>query len=212
MANVFAATPTENMTLVADAETEPQSVMNLPEDKTLLERIAAGDQSAVSECVDQYGGLVWTMARRMLPRESDAEDATQEIFIEIWEKADRFDPTKGNEATFIGVLTRRRLIDHLRRRSTARVAHLADVDPVEPNEMNIVETADEAQKAAQCFRKLSDRQQRVLSLSIYQGATHQAISDLLAVPLGTVKSFARRGLLQLRDCMKRNLLPGGAVE
>ena len=76
----------------------------------ILNRIAAGDPDAVQECLDQFGGLVWSLARRLTSSESDAEDAVQEIFVEIWRKAERYDPSIASESTFIAMLARRRLI------------------------------------------------------------------------------------------------------
>ena len=76
--------------------------------------MAAGDPLAVQECLDAYGGLVWSLARRMFQSRDDAEDAVQEIFVDIWRNADRFDPAQASETTFIAMIARRRLIDRLR--------------------------------------------------------------------------------------------------
>ena len=81
---------------------------------TLLQRIAKGDASAVQECMETYGNLVWSLARRYSESAADAEDATQEIFLDIWKSAGRFDPERGKETTFIATIARRRLIDRVR--------------------------------------------------------------------------------------------------
>ena len=81
---------------------------------SIFARIAGGDESAVKECMDAYGGLVWTLARRFTDSVADAEDASQEIFLEIWKSAGRYDPSMGKEATFIATIARRRLIDRMR--------------------------------------------------------------------------------------------------
>jgi len=81
----------------------------------LFERLAAGDQKAVAECLYRYGGLVWSMARHLSPNESDAEDAAQEIFTEVWQNAHRFNLAHASEAIFITVLARRRLIDRAKK-------------------------------------------------------------------------------------------------
>ena len=85
------------------------------EENVVLERVAAGDPVAVKECMDRFGGLVWTLARRALPTAQDAEDATQEIFTEIWLSADRYDQNRGSETVFVATIARRRLIDRLRK-------------------------------------------------------------------------------------------------
>ncbi len=81
---------------------------------TLLQRIAGGDRSAVAACIDTYSGLVWSLARRFLQNEADAEETVQEIFLELWEKAARFDPGVAGEVTFVSMIARRRLIDRRR--------------------------------------------------------------------------------------------------
>jgi RNA polymerase sigma-70 factor, ECF subfamily len=174
--------------------------------QTVLERIASGEQSALIECIDQYGGLIWTLANRFLASSADAEDVTQEIFIELWQKAYAFDSSLASEVTFVAMVARRRLIDHARRKTTVSTVPL-DAQTVEVEEqarVDQVELSDEAAKAKQCLNKLSADQRSVLTLSIQQGESHSRIAELMRMPLGTVKSFARRGLLQLRDCMKRN--------
>lgn len=178
---------------------------------TVLERIASGDASAVRDCLDQYGGLVWAIAKRLCRTTTDAEDATQEVFIELWQKADRFDVRQSSESTFIAMIARRRLIDRFRRDQaapeiTAMYDEMAELSL--PSRESSLELADEASKAAICMSRLSEIQQHVLSLSINHGASHSSISSRLKIPLGTVKSYARRALLQLRECMRRPAVAG----
>ena len=78
--------------------------------------VAGGDAGAVRECLDAYGGLVWSLARRLSPGEAEAEDAVQEIFIELWSKAGRYDEGRASETTFVAMIARRRLIDRWRQR------------------------------------------------------------------------------------------------
>jgi RNA polymerase sigma factor (sigma-70 family) len=150
------------------------------------------------------------MARRMSPTVADAEDAVQEIFLEVWQNAHRFNPTIASEATFITVLARRRLIDRSRKRNrsieTTSVEFVAD--PIaSDDESNAVDLGDEAVKAADCLQRLKEDQRTVLKMSIYEGIAHEKISKLLDKPLGTIKSLARRGLIQMRECMSRSLNP-----
>ena len=87
----------------------------------VLKRIAAGERAAVDECLKKYGGLVWSLARRMLRNQDDAEDAVQEIFVDVWKNAGRFDEAQASETTFIAMIARRRIIDRIRT-STRRIA------------------------------------------------------------------------------------------
>ena len=83
-------------------------------DLSILQRVAAGDSASVDECIARYGDIVWALARRSSPTRADAEDAVQEIFLEIWRSAGRYNPQVASEATFIGMISRRRLIDRFR--------------------------------------------------------------------------------------------------
>lgn len=179
--------------------------------RTILERVACGEDSAFAECIDQYGGLVWSLASRFLNSPSDAEDATQEIFFELWQKAHTFESTLASEVTFVAMVARRRLIDHSRRKAASNTVPFdAQSSLVEDKpRLDEAELSDEAAKANRCLEKLSIEQRKVLTLSIQQGESHGQIAELLRLPLGTVKSFARRGLLQLRDCMNRNAAVAG---
>jgi RNA polymerase sigma-70 factor (ECF subfamily) len=172
----------------------------------LLPRIAGGDQSAVQECIARYGGLVWTLARRRLASLEDAEDAVQEVFVDLWRSADRFDPLVAEEITFVAMITRRRVIDRLRRRAglpeTASIddAGAAEVaDPAGDVPMSRrLELGEEARVADEHLDQLQPDEQRVLRLAIYDSLSHSAIAARTGLPLGTVKSHIRRGLDSLR--------------
>jgi RNA polymerase sigma-70 factor (ECF subfamily) len=174
--------------------------------EAILKRIADGDTAAVQDCLKKYGGLVWSLARKMLRNSDDAEDAVQEIFVDVWKNAGKFDESKASETTFIAMIARRRLIDKIRY-STRRLSpdSLDDVllEPFTRADKTL-ETSIEAEQAAEAMRSLRPEQQQVLRLSIVQGMSHQEISDATGMPLGTVKTHARRGLLQVRELMGLN--------
>ena len=113
--------------------------------QAILERVAAGDTQAVDECMSTYRGLVWSLARRQLANHADAEDAVQEIFIEIWRNAARFDPAVASEQTFISMIARRRLIDrHRKRGRQLDTAPISEELPVAaPEEEDQVEHQEE---------------------------------------------------------------------
>lgn len=190
----------------------------LGEDDPWLPRVAKGEREAINACIEKYRGLVWSLARRVLGNRPEAEDAVQEVFIELWEKADRYDPSKGKEATFIAVLTRRRLIDRLRRRQArpdGRSAELTeaaapaspDAGPAFPAELS-----DEVSRINAAMAELKPPQPEVLRLTVCDGLTHQQVADRLEIPLGTVKSHARRGLIRLREALAAREKKGGADE
>ena len=170
---------------------------------SLLKRISNGDKTAVQDILKQYGGLVWSLAKRMSPTQEDAEDAVQEIFIDVWKNAARFDESQSGEATFISMIARRRLIDRLRH-SNRRLSPVSlEETLIEPGDAfdKKLQMSVEAQQAAEALRQLRPEQRQVLQLSIVQGMSHQEISDATGIPLGTVKTHARRGLMQVREIL-----------
>jgi len=171
--------------------------------KAILQRISEGDKTAVQDCLDTYGGLVWSLARRMLPNIDEAEDAVQDIFIDIWKNAERFDEKQASETTFVAMISRRRLIDRVRKSQRQVSADSLDDILIEPstNFHKNLQINVEAQQAAQELTKLRPEQRQVLQLSIYQGLSHQEISNVTGMPVGTVKTHARRGLLQIRESL-----------
>ncbi len=183
----------------------------------LLPRIAAGDQSAVPECLARYGGLVWTLARRRLGNAQDAEDAVQEVFVDLWRYADRFDPQVAEEITFVAMIARRRLIDGLRRRSRQPVTAPLDAAAmagaaVGSGEVGLgLELGEEARIAGEQLRGLRPEEQTVLRLSIYESLSHAAIAERTGLPLGTVKSHIRRGLDSLRRTLAARRGWGGTM-
>lgn len=167
-----------------------------------LERIANGDESAVREVIDEYGGLVWRLAKRYLgsvPAEID--DAVQEVFVEIWLAAKRFDPAKGTEAAFIATLAHRRLIDHQRKSLTRhRVQQASASEAKQDQPVSSLRSAVHQQVAlevAERFDELPEQERLALWLAVYRGMTHRQISEVTQTPIGTVKTRLRNGLIRL---------------
>lgn len=171
--------------------------------QAILNRIAAGDATAVQDCLKAYGGLVWSLARRMLRNAEDAEDVVQEVFVDVWKNAERFDPSQSSETTFVAMIARRRIIDRIRY-SQRRLApdSLEDIlnEPASRVDVSL-QTSVEAAEAAKALQTLRPEQQKVLQLSIVHGLSHQEISERTGMPLGTVKTHARRGILQAREVL-----------
>ena len=172
--------------------------------QTILERVASGDASAVDECLSQYGGLVWSLARRYHAGHADAEDAVQEIFIEIWRNAGRFDAQVAAESTFITMIARRRLIDRYRKHKRT-----IDTSPVDEQQIvssaeqpDHVEMREEADRAREAMRQLRPEERQVLELSVDRGMSQSQIAEFTELPLGTVKTHARRGMLRLRQLLE----------
>jgi len=166
----------------------------------VLPRIAAGDPAAVTNCIARYGGLVWALARRFLGNSPDTEDAVQDVFIELWKSAARFDPARSSEATYITMIARRRLIDRKRKAGRVPAQQALPDEPIGPPQERVrIEIEEEAAKAAAVLGELRDDEQRVIRMAVYEGLTHEEIAAATGFPVGTVKTHIRRGLIRVRE-------------
>jgi RNA polymerase sigma-70 factor (ECF subfamily) len=171
----------------------------------LLARIALGEQSAFKQCMDQYGSMIWGLARRLSPTPADAEDATQDVFLHLWKNAKHFDASRGSEAIFIATLARRTLITRFRGKQ--RQPREVSID--ELGEMNwepsVPAASDDhvaTRLATEALATLPPEQQRVIKLSVVLGLTQSEIANHTGLPLGTVKTLIRRGLILVREKLR----------
>ena len=169
-----------------------------PKSEALLTRIARGDADAVGACLERYGAMVWSVVSKAWKDFSTIEDLVQEIFIDVWKSAGRFDPERASEATFIATIARRRVIDRRRRVGRAPEQELIEEHEVsqEDGALALVDLGDEAQLAREALDELKPDQRRVILMSVVDGLTHSEIATETGIPLGTVKSHIRRGLDQ----------------
>lgn len=167
----------------------------------LLERVSSGDPEAAKLCVERYQGLVWTLARGFFSDSAEIEDAVQDVFIDLWKNAGRFDATRGKESTFVGLLTRRRLIDRLRKKTRRPDSASIEMEPVSDEETVDIRLSrsEDARAAKEILDTLPPQQRQAIELAVLHGYTHQEVSQRLDIPLGTVKAHVRRGLQRLRD-------------
>ena len=188
--------------------TTTDSMVNTKAEKqqNLLAEVASGDPKAFEELTKKYGNLIWSIARRYLSNQAEAEDAVQEIFLALWQSASRFDAKKGSEITFIATIARRRLIDGLRKNNKHKILQSIDdamSEDVFRQKSNLEKNA-ELSLAIGILETLEKKDQELLSLSIYQGYSHVEIAKLLNLPLGTVKTKIRRNLMKIREKIKRS--------
>jgi len=164
--------------------------------QTLLRRLAAGDQQALGEFYDLHAGLVNGLALRILRDASDAEDVVQEVFVQVWRQASRFDPSRGTPEAWLCTMARTRALDRLRRRASRRE---------EPEEAAPATTTTPGSAEAIAVRKalggLSADQRRALELAYYEGLTQSEIAERLGEPLGTVKTRIRTAMIRLREVL-----------
>jgi RNA polymerase sigma factor (sigma-70 family) len=180
---------------------------------SILARIANGDETAVQECINTYGNLVWSLAKKFTARADDAEDAVQEVFMEIWQNAGRYDSTRSAEITFISMLARRRLIDRLRKTYRQPVVQsIEDYIETAPNVFEKqIHTKIQARRTVRAIKTLRPEQRELVLLSIYEGMSHSEIASAKSMPLGTVKTHIRRGFDKVRAAMTVNKQQVAAV-
>lgn len=173
-------------------------------DHDALERMARGEHEAAAELYDRHGRLVYALALRILRDQGDAEDVVQEVFSQAWRQASRYQTSRGHVVAWLMNLTRSRAIDRLRSR---RVRPEPMVDDAMAREMpDLAQPVDEqlalsgqAAQIREAVEELSLLQRVAIELAFYEGLTHAEIADRLELPLGTVKTRIRQGLLKLKD-------------
>ncbi|MEM6279094.1 MAG: sigma-70 family RNA polymerase sigma factor [Verrucomicrobiota bacterium] len=166
--------------------------------------MALGEPEAMEQCIASYGGLVWSIARKYSRSHTDAEDLVQEIFTALWRSASRFDESAGSETTFIGVLARRRSIDWLRKQGRR-----PDFEPLSSHEFEMSTSSPRASAmidhgiVMNALEQLPSETQELFRFHFESGLSHSEIAKETGIPLGTVKTRLRSGLLELRNRMKR---------
>lgn len=173
-------------------------------EQTLVARMAAGDERALEEAYDQYAPLVFGITRRVTGDATSAADATQDVFVGLWQRPDGFDASRGSLRSYLAVVARRRAVDHVRRRGRSgrleeRLAATASVAP--PN----VEEAAAALVLGEKVRRAVDRlpaDQRVaIELAYFRGLTFVEVAEALGIPEGTAKSRLRLALARLATAL-----------
>jgi RNA polymerase sigma-70 factor (ECF subfamily) len=195
------------LSLTRDDSVRPARVVRSKAQPTasILARVAQGDAVAARECVDRFGDLVWSIARRYSRTAAEAEEAVAEIFADVWRSAVRFDPAQGAEILFVATIARRRLIDRMR-----HAARRDDMQSIAAQSLSWFDlgsgaASPEAQAAGRAVMQLRPELQRVLELAVLQGLDHSEIAEVLGLPLGTVKKMVHRGLIQVRELMSADL-------
>jgi RNA polymerase sigma-70 factor (ECF subfamily) len=170
---------------------------------SILHAASTGEPAAVRACIEHFSALVWSLARRHSPTRADAEDAVQEIFLDLWKSAERYDPSRGSETAFVAMIARRRLIDRSRSRTRTPATEpiAADLPSAPAYAFAGAELCVEARRAANAIADLRPEQRDVVMLAAVLGLTHEEIATARGLPLGTVKAYARRGLIRVREML-----------
>jgi RNA polymerase sigma-70 factor (ECF subfamily) len=176
-----------------------------PTDEDLMREVARGDQAAFATLFDRFSGPVFGVVRRVVRDPSQSEEVAQEVLVEVWRTATRFDPTRGSAQTWILTMAHRRAIDRVRseqasRDRTDRIGQ-RDQSRAFDEVAEEVEVRAEHQQVRESLSALTDLQREAVELAYYGGYTYREVSELLDTPLGTIKTRMRDGLIRLRDAM-----------
>ena len=171
----------------------------------LLGRAAARDQSALRALYERTSAKLFGICLRVLGSESEAQDALQEVYMTVWDKASRFDAGRASAMTWLSVLARNKAIDCLRARR-APVEGLEAADSVPDaglSALDVLEQAQDATKLEHCLGELEERARTMIRSAFFEGATYPELASRENVPLPTMKSWIRRGLMRLRGCLEQ---------
>ncbi|MFD3516487.1 sigma-70 family RNA polymerase sigma factor [Streptomyces sp. NPDC058657] len=176
-----------------------------PDLQELISRVARGDQDAFSRVYDLVSGPVLGLIRSVLRDPAQSEEVAQEVLVEVWRTAARFQPARGSGMTWVLTLAHRRAVDRVRsaQASTDREqrAALLDRTPAYDEVTEQVEARLEREQVRRCLRTLTELQRQSVTLAYYRGLAYREVAELLSVPLGTVKTRMRDGLIRMRDCL-----------
>ncbi|MEC5168973.1 sigma-70 family RNA polymerase sigma factor [Glaciihabitans sp. GrIS 2.15] len=186
-----------------DRSQDNDSLVKPATKETLLAQIAGGDQAAFGALYDEVSPRVFGLIRRLLVDHAQSEEVTQEVFLEIWQNASRYEPSKGGASTWILTIAHRRAIDRIRSSQSGRDRdvkigirdYVSDYD----NVADMVETTIEHERVKEAMTQLTELQRQAVSLAYYGGYSHSEVAAMLSVPIGTVKTRLRDGMIRLRD-------------
>jgi RNA polymerase sigma-70 factor, ECF subfamily len=169
----------------------------------LLVHVARGDQAAFEELYDRLVEPAYGVIRRVLRDPSQSEEVTQEVLLEVWRTAARFDPAMGGAATWVMTIAHRRAIDRVRSATAAaeREHKTADLRPAHDEVAEAVEASLDRERVRRCLDSLTEIQRESITLAYYGGYSYRQVADLLKVTLGAIKTRIRDGLIRLRDCL-----------
>ena len=167
--------------------------------------VAVGDRAALRDVYERTGAKLFGICLRILDSREEAEDVLQDVYLTVWNKAADFDPARASPITWLATIARNRAID--RRRQVGRrggdrpVEDAAELADGGPDAVTLLEQADESRRLAECLRLLDERTRGAIRSAFFGGLTYDELAARTNVPLGTMKSVIRRGLIKLKGCL-----------
>ncbi len=178
----------------------------------LMARVALGDQNAFAALYEQSSPHLYGVAVRIMREGSAAEEVLQEAFVSVWHHAGSYEAAKSQPLTWLTAIVRNRCLDQLRRRELDTVTMTTDDDDGkefdlpsgDPTPVELLLAGAEAQSVRNCVETLEGGAKQAIALAFYQGLSHAELAEHMRQPLGTVKSWVRRGLERLKSCLDRS--------
>ncbi len=172
-----------------------------------IARVAGGDRAALRLVYHDTAAKLLGVCLRILQDKTEAEDVLQEVYVTVWQKAAAFDPVRASPITWLTTIARNRAIDRLRATGTSRRMEPIDAanevrDPA-PGAIEVLARSEQQARLAGCLGELEARHAAAIRAAFLDGATYEELAARMSVPLGTMKSWIRRGLLKLRACLDR---------
>lgn len=172
-----------------------------------ISRVAAGDRGALREVYDQTSAKLFGLCLRILGDRSEAEDAMQDVYITIWQRAGSFDPARSSPITWLTVIARSRAIDRLRSsgrtRSSLPIEAAGDIHDPAADAATLLEVGQDASRLNHCVEQLGQRDAKAIREAFFDGMSYPQLAERAGVPLGTMKSWIRRSLIKLRECFEQ---------
>jgi RNA polymerase sigma-70 factor (ECF subfamily) len=171
----------------------------------LLRRVEARDAGALKSLYERTSAKLYGICLRLVRDEAEAQDVLQEVFVTIWRKAALFDPAKASAMTWAATIARNKAIDRLRSRGAAGapIEEAGEVSDDRPSSLEVLEQAEDASRLRRCLDELDDRARTMIRSAFFDGTSYPDLAERAGVPLPTMKSWIRRGLLRLRGCLEQ---------
>lgn len=173
----------------------------------LLTAVGRGDAGAFERLYRETSSRLFGVCLRLLPERSEAEDVLQEVYATVWRKAGQFDASRASAITWLAMIARNKAIDRLRAAPSslkrAPIELIDEIADAAPSPSAQVESADENERLRQCMEELDARRRHLIRTAFFDGATYEELAQRSGSPLGSIKSWIRRGLIQLRACLER---------
>lgn len=169
-----------------------------------LAQVREGSQPALAEVYRRTSSKLFGICLRILGDRSEAEDALQEVYVNVWRKAGSFDPSRASPISWLAAMARNRAIDRIRssgRRKQEPIELAAGIADGAPTAPELIEQGQESGRLQNCLGELEQRQSQAIRAAFFDGFTYSELAERTGVPLGTMKSWVRRGLLRLKECL-----------